>query len=135
MSFPAITAVWSLFLIKLQAWHLFWRISANNCFCTKVALPFYFIFSNFLIITATTVTFPMFVFGSNGKSFKEFKYGISFSVSHFQRCYFHFHVFLSFSVLFHFFLSLLIKRILLSWELIKMFLRTLRSVKYIYVSK
>ena len=52
---------WSLFLIKLQAWHLFWRTSANDCFCTALAplivtYPFYFIFSTFfLIITATTV--------------------------------------------------------------------------------
>ena len=25
---------WSLFLIKLQGWHLFWRTSAKNCFFT-----------------------------------------------------------------------------------------------------
>ena len=43
--------------------------------------------------------------------------------------------FLSFSVLFHFFLSLLIKRILLSWELLKMFLPPLTSLKYVCVSK
>ena len=43
-----------------------------------VAYSFYFIFSTFfLIITGTTVISPMFVFGSNGKSFKEF--GISLS--------------------------------------------------------
>ena len=42
-----------------------------------VAYSFYFIFNTFfLIITATTVISPMFVFGSNGKSFKEFKSGI-----------------------------------------------------------
>ena len=52
---------WSLFLITLQAWHLSWRTSANECFCTALAplivtYPFYFIFSTFfLIITATTV--------------------------------------------------------------------------------
>ena len=51
---------WSLFLIKLQAWHLFWRASDNDCFCTAltpliVTYPFYFIFSTFLIITTTTV--------------------------------------------------------------------------------
>ena len=50
---------WSLFLLKMQAWHLFWRKSAN--FCTAlapltVAYPFCFIFSTcFLIITATSV--------------------------------------------------------------------------------
>ena len=52
---------WSLFLIKLQAWNLFWGASANECFCTAltpfvVAYPFYFIFSTFFLsITATTV--------------------------------------------------------------------------------
>ena len=35
----------------------------------------------------------MFVFGSNGKSFKEFKFGISFSLSHFHRCSFPFSCF------------------------------------------
>ena len=84
---------WSLFLIKLQAWHLFWRTSANDCFCTALApltvtYPFYFIFSTFLIITATTVYISD-VFGSNSKGFKEFKSGISFSLkSHFHCCYF-----------------------------------------------
>ena len=39
---------WSCFLIKLQAWHLFLRTSANDCFCTAlaplaVAYSFYFI--------------------------------------------------------------------------------------------
>ena len=41
---------WSLILIKLQAWHLFWRTSAYDCFCTALAslavagaYPFYFI--------------------------------------------------------------------------------------------
>ena len=28
---------WSLFLITLQVWHLFWRTSANDCFCTALA--------------------------------------------------------------------------------------------------
>ena len=52
---------WSPFLIKLQAWHRFWRTSTNDCFCVALAplivtYPFYFIFSTFfLIITATTV--------------------------------------------------------------------------------
>ena len=54
---------WSPFLIKLQVWHLFWRTSANDCFCAALApltvtYPFYFIFNTFfLIITATTVNF------------------------------------------------------------------------------
>ena len=46
-----------------------------------------------------------------------------------------FHFFLFFSVLFHFFVSLLIKRILLSWELIKTFLPPLTSLKYVHVTK
>ena len=53
---------WSFFLIKFQAWHLFWRTSADDCFCTALApltvtYRFYFIFSTFflIIITATSV--------------------------------------------------------------------------------
>ena len=51
---------WSLFLKKLQDWHLFWRTSAKAFFCTAhapptVTYPFYIIFSTFfLIITVTT---------------------------------------------------------------------------------
>ena len=57
----------------------------------------------------------MFLFGSNSKGFKEFKSGISFSLKSLSLVLFYFFIFfLSFSVLFHFFLSLLIKRILLS---------------------
>ena len=41
---------WSLFLINLQAWHLFWRTSVNDGFCAALAplavtYSFYFIFS------------------------------------------------------------------------------------------
>ena len=79
---------------------------------------------------------PMFAFGSNSKGFKEFKSGISFSLKSLSSLLFSFSMFfLSFSVLFHFFLSLLIKRILLSWELIKMFLPPLTSLKYVHVNK
>ena len=51
---------WSLFLIKLQAWHLFWRTSANDCFCTilaplNVTYLFYFIFSTFFLIITTAI--------------------------------------------------------------------------------
>ena len=42
--------------------------------------------------------------------------------------------FLYFSVLFHFFYSLLIKEFFLSWELIKMFLAPLTSLKYVHVN-
>ena len=103
----------------MLAWHLFWRTSANDCFCTALAPLTYFIFSTFfLIITATTVNISDVCF-----CFKEFKSGISFSLKSLSLLLFSFSVsFVSFSVLFHFFLSLLIKRIFLSWELIKMFL-------------
>ena len=42
----------SLLLIKLQAWHLFWRTSLNNCFWAVLAplavtYAFYFIFSTY----------------------------------------------------------------------------------------
>ena len=83
---------WSLFLVKLQAWHLFWRTPANGCFCAALAPLtvtnlFYFIFSTFLIITATTVTITATIvnvsdicFWFKFKGFKEFKSGISFSL-------------------------------------------------------
>ena len=116
----------------MQAWHLFWRTSANDCFCTALAPLTYFIFSTFfLIITATTVNISDVCF-----CFKEFKSGISFSLKSLSLLLFSFFMsFLSFSVLFHFFLSLLIKRILLSWELTKMFPPPLTSLKYVHVSK
>ena len=70
------------------------------------------------------------------KDLKEFISGISFSLkSNFHCCYFLFPYFFCLSQLFHFFLSLLIKRILLSCELIKMFLPRLMSLKYVNVSK
>ena len=107
---------WSLFLIKLQTWQVFWRTSANDCFCIALApriatYPFYFIFSTFhLIITATTVNTLMFVFGSNSKGFKGFKSGILFSPKSLSSLLFSFPVFfLSFSVLFYFLLLLLVK--------------------------
>ena len=91
---------WSLFLLKMQAWHLFWRKSAN--FRTAlvpltVTYPFYFIFStSFLIITATSVHISVVFFGSNSLKLLS---SVLFSFSVF---------FLSFSVLFYFFFSLVI---------------------------
>ena len=43
---------WSLFLINLQTWHLFWRTSVNDCLFTALAqlavtYPFYYIFKLF----------------------------------------------------------------------------------------
>ena len=93
---------WSLFLITLQAWHLSWRTSANECFCTALAplivtYPFYFIFSTFLVITATTDNISDVCFGSNLKGFKEFKSGISVSLKSLLSLLFLFPCFYSFS--------------------------------------
>ena len=102
-----------------------------HCTCTlTVTYTFYFIFSTFFSSSLLLLLIsPMFVFGSNWKGFKEFKSGISFSLkSHFHCCYF---LFPSFPVLFQFLLSLPIKKILLSWELIKIFLPPLTSLKYV----
>ena len=133
---------WRLFLIKFQARHLFWRTYVNNCFCTALApltatYLFYFIFSTiFLIITATTLYISDVSFWFKFESFKEFKCGISFSLkSHFHCCYFLFPCFFCLSQFCFIFLSLLIKRIFLSWELIKMFLPPLTSLNYVHVSK
>ena len=102
---------WSLFLIKLQAWHLFWRTSADDC---DFALHSH---DSLLLIRFTlcsTPSFsssllpliisPKFVFGSNLKGFREFKSGISFSLKLLSSLLFSSSMFfLSFSVLFHFF--------------------------------
>ena len=79
---------------------------------------------------------PLFVFCSNSKGFKKFKSDILFSLKLLSSVLFSFYMFfLSFSVLFYYFLSLVIKRILLSLELIKLFVPTLTSLKYTQVSK
>ena len=81
---------------------------------------------------------PIFAFGSNLKGFREFKSGFLFSLKSLSLLLFSFSLFFLFSsVLFHYFLLLLTKRILLSWELIKMFLRPWRmtSLKYVHVNK
>ena len=121
---------WSLFLIKLQAWHLFWRTSANDCFCTALAplivtYPFYFIFSTFfLIITATTDNISDVCFWFKFKMLQKIgKSDISFSLKSLPLLLF------SFSTFFF------IKKILLSWELTKMFLPPLTSLKYVHVNK
>ena len=114
--------------------HLFDGRTTSGCFWSSLLL---------LLITL------IFVFDSNSKGFRDLNLVSHFHWSNFHRCYFLFQLFpcffLSFSVLFHFFLSLLIKRILLnidyrniyvlSWESIKMFLPTLTSLKYVHVSK
>ena len=73
---------WSLFSIKLQAWQLFWRLSAKDCFCIALApliviYPFCFTFSTFfLIITATAINISDVCFWFKFKRFQEFKSGI-----------------------------------------------------------
>ena len=66
-----------------------------------VTYPFYFIFRTFFLTSLLLLLiFPMFVFGSNSKGFRQFKSGISFSLKSLK---FSFSIFfLSFSVLFHF---------------------------------
>ena len=105
---------------KVAGLRTFWRTSANDCFCTALAplivtYPFYFIFSTFFfIITATTDNISDVVFGLSLKGFKEFKSGIPFSLMSLLSLLFYFSIFfLSFSVLFHFFLSLLINMFML----------------------
>ena len=71
---------WSLFLIKFQAWHLFWRTSANDCFCTALTpLTLYSAPSSSSWLLLLLIS-PMFTFGSNSKGFKESKSGIAFSL-------------------------------------------------------
>ena len=107
---------WSLFLIKVQAWHLFWRTSGNNYFCTALApliftYPFYFIFNTFfLTLTATTDNILDLCFWFKFKGVQRIQIWYLKSLSSLLFSFSMF--FLSFSVLFHFFLSLLIKRIL-----------------------
>ena len=133
---------WSLFNKIAVQKPIFWRTFANYCFCTalaSLAVPyqFYFIFSTFfLIITATAVDICFFLVQIQ-KASENLNLISHFHWSHFHWCcfIFSFFFFLSFSVLFHFFLSLLIKRILLSWELMKMFLPTLTSLKHVHVNK
>ena len=128
---------WTLFLIKLQAWHLFRRTSANECFWTALAPlvvtnPFYFIFSTFfLIITATTVNISDVCFWFKSKGFKKFKSGISFSLKSISSLLISFYMFfLPFSVLFHFVLSLLIKRTL--WKAISSY-NLLCNMKFYFI--
>ena len=90
---------WSLFLIKLQAWHLFWRTSSNDCFCTALA-PLTVTTNLSVLLSPSSsssllllLISPMFVFGSNSKGFKEFKSGISFSLKSLSSVSFFFHVF------------------------------------------
>ena len=62
---------WSLFLIKLQGWHLFWRTSSNDCFCTALAPLTVTMELSVLLSPSSSSSLlvllisPMFVFGSN----------------------------------------------------------------------
>ena len=93
--------MWSLFLIKLQAWDLFGRTSANYCFCTalaSLAVPYqsYFIVSTFffIIITATTVNISFFLVQIQ-KASKNLNLVPHFHWSHFIGVIFSFFLFLS----------------------------------------
>ena len=91
----------------VQVYHFFLGSKKFQCmfslvYCTRTTS------SSLLLLLIS----PMFVFGSNSKGFKEFKSGISFSLKSLSSVLFSFFMFfLSFSVLFYFFLSLLIKRL------------------------
>ena len=175
---------WSIFLINLQAWHLFSRTSINDCFCTALArlavtYRFYFILSSYksshrrcslkkgvLINFAKDLHFRTCFLQNQLQNtsrqlllhllphyhcyyYQYLRCFSSFKLKRLQRIWIWYLIFtkslplvlssfsmffLSFSVLFPFLLPLLIKRILLSWELIKMFL-PLTSLKYVHVSK
>ena len=79
---------WILFVIKLQAWQLFWRTSVNDCFYTAlapfaVAYPFYFIQHLLPPITPTTVNtvnVSYVCFWFKFITFQNIKSGISFSL-------------------------------------------------------
>ena len=101
---------WSLFLIKLQSLHLFWRTSVNDCFCSALAaLAVTYPFSLYSAPSTSLsllllLTSPIFVFGSNSKGLKEFKSGISFLLSFFDGVIFFLHVFSVFLSFVSFFL-------------------------------
>ena len=77
---------WSLFLIKFQAWHQFWKTSANDCFALHSSHTLLLI--GFTLNSAPSssswvlllLISPIFTFGSNSKGFKESKSGIAFSL-------------------------------------------------------
>ena len=102
--------------------------SAAECLQTTAFAP-----SSSLSLPLLLIS-PMSVFCSNSKDSKKIESGISFSLSYFHWVFF-VHVFSAFLSFVSFFLVLLIKRILVSWELIKMFLPPLTSLKYVHVSK
>ena len=92
---------WSLFLIKLQAWHQFWRTSANDCFFAALAplavtYSFYLILSTFfLLITATTFNISNVCFWFKFKRLQRVKSGIPFSLKSLSSVLFSLFMFLS----------------------------------------
>ena len=110
---------WILFLIKLQAWQLFWRTSVNDCFCTAlapftVAYPFYFIqhLPPITHTTVNTVNISYVCFWFKFITFQNIKSAISFSLKSISSlCFFPCFFCLS-QFCFICFLLLLIKRIL-----------------------
>ena len=100
------------------------RTLLDDCFCTF-----------FLNITATTVNISDACVLFKFKRLQRIWMWYVIFTESLPSLFFFFHDFLSFSVLLCFFLPLLIKRTLLKWELIKMFLPPLTSLKYVHVSK
>ena len=82
---------WSLLLIRLQAWHLFWRISANNCFCTTIT-PLSIRFTLYSAPSSSSLLLllisPMFVLVQIPKASKNLNLVSHFHWSHFLCCYF-----------------------------------------------
>ena len=116
-------------LFKKRLWHKCFPMS----FAKFLRTPF--VTEDFWWLVQTTVNICLFLVQIQ-KASKSLNLASHFHWSHFHRCYFLFPSFFCLSqVLFHFFLSLLIKRILLSWEFVKMFLLTLTSLKYVHLSK
>ena len=111
-------------LFKKRLWHRCFPVN----FAKFLWTPFVTEHLWWLLLTTVNISDVCFWF----KSFKEFKSDISFSLKPLSSVLFSFFMFfLSFSVLFHYFLSLLIKMMFSSWEFIKMFLPTLTPLKYV----
>ena len=90
---------WSLFFIKLQAWHLFWKTSTNEYLYHSLLLSRFTLYSapSTSLSLLLLIISPMFVFGSNLKGFKVFKSGISFSLKSLTSLYVLFPYFFCFS--------------------------------------
>ena len=71
VNFIAKHLCWTLFLVKLQGWNLFWRTSSNDCFCTELTPLTVTMKLSVLLLPSSSSSLllllisPMFVFGSN----------------------------------------------------------------------